>query len=60
MQEPKKDYDAVRKAIENLLDAEDYDDGSYGELLLLLVLLLMVLLVLLLMVVLVVDDGGGG
>jgi hypothetical protein len=21
----------VRKAIENLLDAEDYDDGSYGE-----------------------------
>ena len=37
MQEPKKDYDAVRKAIENLLDAEDYDDGSYGELLLVVV-----------------------
>lgn len=31
--EPKKDYDAVRKAIENLLDAEDYDDGSYGPVL---------------------------
>jgi hypothetical protein len=31
LQEPKKDYAAVRKAIENVLDAEDYDDGSYGE-----------------------------
>lgn len=31
--EPKKDYGAVRQAIENLLDAEDYDDGSYGPVL---------------------------
>jgi hypothetical protein len=31
LQEPKKDYAAVRKAIENVLDADDYDDGSYGE-----------------------------
>lgn len=31
LQEPKKDYAAVKKAIEDLLDADDYDDGSYGE-----------------------------
>ncbi|KAF6255299.1 L-ascorbate peroxidase [Scenedesmus sp. NREL 46B-D3] len=31
--EPKKDYGAVRKAIEDLLDADDYDDGSYGPVL---------------------------
>jgi len=28
--EPKKDYAAVRKAIEDVLDVENYDDGSYG------------------------------
>lgn len=27
------DYDAVRKAIADMLDVEDYDDGSYGPLL---------------------------
>jgi cytochrome c peroxidase len=31
--EAKKDYDAVRKAIEDILDVEGYDDGSYGPLL---------------------------
>ncbi|KAF8057109.1 ccp1 [Scenedesmus sp. PABB004] len=33
MLEAKKDYGAVRKAIEDLLDADDYDDGSYGPVL---------------------------
>lgn len=32
-QEAKKDYMAVRKAIEDLLDADEYDDGSYGPVL---------------------------
>jgi len=31
--ETKKDYAAVRSAIEDLLDVEGYDDGSYGPLL---------------------------
>ena len=29
----KRDYTAVRKAIEDILDVENYDDGSYGPLL---------------------------
>lgn len=33
LQEPKRDYGAVRAAIENLLDVENYDDGSYGPIL---------------------------
>jgi hypothetical protein len=33
LQEQKKDYNAVRKAIEDMLDVEGYDDGSYGPLL---------------------------
>ncbi len=32
-QEVKKDYGAVRKAIADVLDAENYDDGSYGPVL---------------------------
>lgn len=31
--EVKKDYGAVRKAIEDILDVEGYDDGSYGPIL---------------------------
>jgi len=31
--EPKKDYAAVRKAIEDVLDTDNYDDGSYGPVL---------------------------
>eukprot|EP00877_Chromochloris_zofingiensis_P009410 jgi/Chrzof1/4722/Cz14g23320.t1 len=31
--EVKKDYDAVRKDIEDALDVENYDDGSYGPVL---------------------------
>ncbi|KAK9809796.1 hypothetical protein WJX73_007395 [Symbiochloris irregularis] len=30
---PKKDYDKVRAAIEDALDKDDYDDGSYGPVL---------------------------
>lgn len=33
LQEVKKDYGEVRKAIESILDVEGYDDGSYGPLL---------------------------
>lgn len=33
IQEVKKDYGEVRKAIESILDVEGYDDGSYGPLL---------------------------
>lgn len=29
----KPDYDAVRKAIEDVMDVEGYDDGSYGPVL---------------------------
>jgi hypothetical protein len=32
-QDRKGDYGAVRKAIEDILDVEGYDDGSYGPLL---------------------------
>jgi hypothetical protein len=32
-QEVKKDYNAVRKAIADVLDADNYDDGSYGPVL---------------------------
>eukprot|EP00879_Flechtneria_rotunda_P006070 GHRR01006383.1.p1 GENE.GHRR01006383.1~~GHRR01006383.1.p1 ORF type:complete len:326 (+),score=106.95 GHRR01006383.1:365-1342(+) len=31
--ESKRDYEAVRAAIESILDVEDYDDGSYGPVL---------------------------
>jgi cytochrome c peroxidase len=31
--EPVRDYGAVRKAIEDILDKDDYDDGSYGPVL---------------------------
>ena len=32
-QEVKKDYSAVKKAIADILDADNYDDGSYGPVL---------------------------
>ena len=32
MLQSKPDYDAVRKAIADMLDVEEYDDGSYGPL----------------------------
>ena len=31
IQAVKKDYGAVKAAIGNLLDVENYDDGSYGR-----------------------------
>jgi cytochrome c peroxidase len=33
LQQVKKDYNAVRKAIADILDVENYDDGSYGPVL---------------------------